>query len=600
MQRKIRTIARYLSPVRPWFPLVNATSLRRDAFAGITNAALVLPQGVAFALIGGLPPQYGLFSAIIVALVAAWWGSSRVMVSGPTTASSALLFITLASLAAPGSQAYIQLAITLTFISGVMQLAAGLAGLGGLITFVSNSVLVGFTAAAALLIAVSQLPGILGIVVEPGGAVPERIARLAPAILGTQPLSVVIAGITFATLLVSLRISRKLPAYLLALVVGSGAAWFLDAPARGIEMFAPLGSVIPSLTTPSFDPGVWRQLVPGAFAVAFVGLLSSISIGKSLAFRTGVPYDSNQEIVGQGLSNIAGSFTQCYASSGSFTRSGVNLECGAETPMSAIFASLMLFLGLVALAPFIEYVPVPAMAAIIIYVAWRLIDWAEIARILRSEPSEVLILSATFLTGLVSDLDFTILIGVMVSLAAFLNSSAHPLVLLGALVRDGQKRVVRNAELEDLPECPQIRIMKINGPIFFASVEHLEREFGRIEARAQQSQTIILIFKAVGKIDLAGADFLIDQVRKSRARGRDMHVIVAAKPILEAMRRFHVTETIGAPNLHSHKTDAMAAAVRHADDSICATCELRLFRECAGKAGAERARPASSNEEVSQ
>lgn len=598
MPSKTRTIVHYLSPIRPWFPMVTMATLRRDAFAGVTNAALVLPQGVAFALIAGLPPQYGLFSAIIIALVAAYWGSSRIMVSGPTTASSALLFVTLASLAAPGSPAYIQLAITLTFISGIMQLAAGLAGLGALIAFVSHSVLVGFTAAAALLIAVSQLPGILGVAVAPGGAVPERIARLARAIFDTQLLSVLIAAITLATLLVLLRISRKLPAYLLALAAGSGAAWFLEAPARGIAMFAPLDSVIPSLTTPSFDPAIWGQLVPGAFAIAFVGLLSSISIGKSFAFRTGTPYDTNQEIVGQGLSNIAGSFTQCYAGSGSFTRSGVNLESGAETPMSAVFASLMLFVGLVALAPFIHYVPVPAMAAIIIYVAWRLIDRAEIARILRSEPSEVLILLATFLTGLVSNLDFAILVGVMVSLAAFLNASAHPLVLLGALARDGQKRVVRNAELEDLPECPQIRIMKINGPIFFASIEHLEREFARIEARAGQNQTIILILKAVGKIDLSGADFLIEEARKARARGRQIHVIVAAKPVLAAIRRFHVSEAIGVRNLHSHKSDAIAAAVCEADNSICATCELRIFHECAAKAGAEEAPPVSADQEL--
>lgn len=588
MLDKIRILSGYFSPIRPWFPLVGPATLKRDALAGITNAALVLPQGVAFALIAGLPPEYGLFSAIIIALVAAYWGSSRIMVSGPTTATSALLFVTLAGLAMPGTPNYIQLAITLTFISGVMQLAAGMAGLGALIAFVSHSVLVGFTAAAALLIAVSQLPGILGVVVEPGGAVPERIERLFPAILETQLLSVFIAVVTLATLLILLRINRRLPAYLMALIVGSGVAYILSAPARGVAMFQPLESIIPKLTAPSFDPSIWGQLFPGAFAIAFVGLLSSISIGKNFAFRTGTAYDSNQEIIGQGLSNIAGSFTQCYAGSGSFTRSGVNLESGAETPMSSVFASLLLFVGLVALAPFIEYVPVPAMAAIIIYVAWRLIDRLEIMRILHSEPSEVLILSATFLTGLISDLDFAILVGVIVSLAVFLNSSAHPLVLLGALASDGEKRAVRNAELEDLPECPQIRIMKINGPIFFASVEHLEREFARIEARAGQAQTIILILKAVSKIDLAGADFLIDQTRRCRATGRDIHVIAAAKPVLAAMKRFHVTETIGERNMHGHKKDAIAAAVRAADESICANCELRLFHECAGKAGADK------------
>lgn len=574
-----------LSLRRPWHADVTSATLRKDAVAGLTGAAIVLPQGVAFALIAGLPPEYGLFSAIVLGVIAALWGSSRVMVSGPTTAISALVFVTLSGFVAAGTPDFIALAITLTFMVGVMQLIAGMAGLGALIAFVSHSVILGFTAAAAVLISVSQLPAILGVQVQQGGEVVERISRLLPELPALDWSAVIVALVTFASLVVMQRIDRRLPAFVLALVIGALVAHLPVWPAGQIAFFAPLDSVVPALTTPSFDPDLWGQLLPGAAAIAFVGLLEAISIGKSFAARRGDRYDSNQELIGQGLSNVTGSFAQCYVGSGSFTRSGLNLESGAQTPLAAVFASGFLLLALVVVGPLVPLVPVPAMSAVILYVALRLINIREIRHILQSGGSETLILVSTFLTGIFSELDFAIMVGVLVSLVVFLKDSAQPLVAVGAPILKNGRRAFGNAEALDLPECPQIRMMRVEGPIFFASVEHIEREFDRIEARARTRQTRILSLKGVSKIDLTGADFLIDRARKARAQGRDMHLIASAAPTLRTLKRFGVLDIVGQDNIHAHKTEAIVEAVRRADDGICARCTLRVFTECAGKPG---------------
>ena len=576
---------RRLSPVRPWFREVSRDTLRADVIAGCTNAAIVLPQGVAFAIIAGLPPEYGLFTAIVVCAIAAFWGASKIMVSGPTTAISAVVFATLVEMATPGSVDYIALALTLTFMVGVLQLISGIVGLGGLIAFVSHSVIVGFTAAAAFLIAASQLSGTLGIQTEGGGGVVERLARVFHHINETNAAAVVVSVATLLTILLINRIDKRIPAYILALVVGAVVAYWYGGEDAGLRMFAPLTSVLPAVTAPQFSPTVIGDLLPGAVAVAFVGLLEAISIGKSFAFRRGERYDSNQEIVGQGLSNIIGSFLQSYAGSGSFTRSGLNAESGARTPMAALFAALVLCVALYVVAPLVRFVPTAAMATIILYVAWKLINFHEIRHIVTSSRSETGILLATFLTGVLSELDFAIFVGVLVSLAVFLNKSAHPSIGVGAPMEQAGRRVFRNAYANNLPECPQIANLRIEGPLFFGSVEHVDEKFRQIEDRFGKLRSTVLNLKGVGKIDLTGADFILGECRAARGRGQDYHLIASHKSSRDALRRLHVTEVVGEDHIHFTKSDAIRAAVAKADDDICRSCRLRVFHECAGKPG---------------
>jgi len=568
-----------LSPIRPWLSSVDRTTVRQDLIAGLTNAAIVLPQGVAFAIIAGLPPEYGLYTAMVTAVIAAWWGASAIMVSGPTTAISAILFATLSNYAEPATASYVSLALTVTFLVGVLQLGAGLIRIGGLISFISHSVIVGFTAAAALLIAASQLPGALGVTTERGGGVIERFLRVLEAYEDTNIIAIAIAGLTLGSLVMSQKIDKRIPSYLLALAVGSLAAWALGAADSGISFFSPLPSVLPSLQMPDLAPKSLIELLPGAATIAFVGLLEAISIGRTFALRRHERYDANQEIVGQGLSNAIGSFFQAYAGSGSFTRSGLNAESGARTPMSAIFAAAILLCMLFLIAPFVVYIPVPAMSGIILYVAWRLINFQEIRHILTSR-SETAILAATFLTGSLTDLELAIVAGVIGSLTVFLYRSAHPYVAVGAPAISGGERVFRNAEHFDLRQCPEISMTRIEGNLFFASVEAIEARFRELDATQPSQKTRLLALKGVGKIDLSGADLLLNEIRNQRARGGDLHITALFPVLLRSLERLGVLKELGPQNLHDGKRHAIAAAVSRVDPEICRTCTARVFLEC--------------------
>ncbi len=509
-----------------------------------------------------------------------------VMVSGPTTAISAVLFSTLAPFAEAGSEQFVLLALTLTIMIGFLQIVAGVARLGGLIAFISHSVIVGFTAAAALLIAASQLAPSLGVETGRGGGVVERILRVIEHIDQINPIACTIAGLTLASIVLCQAVSRRIPAFLIALLVGGVSGQLLGAEANGIRMFDELPSVIPSFSLPAASLAQAIDLIPGAFAIAVVGLLEAISIGRTFAARRYEPYDSNQEIIGQGLSNFLGGFLNCYAGSGSFTRSGLNAESGAQTPLSAILAAAWLMLLLLLLAPMVVYIPVPAMGGIILYVAWKLINFAEIRHI-RHSRRETSILIATFLSGVFIELEYAIVVGVILSLVFFLHASANPFVAVGAPMEANGQRKLRNADRHNLPQCPEVSFRRIQGQIFFGSVEELERRFSAINTSNPGQNIVVLVLKGIETIDLTGANFLNRQIRRARALGGDFFIVAAYPGLINALRSYGTLEILGDDHLLASKREAIAEAVSIVPRSACERCTARVFLECAERPGGQ-------------
>ncbi|MEM8741734.1 MAG: SulP family inorganic anion transporter [Pseudomonadota bacterium] len=576
-------------PALGWMPRLTRRDLRADTLAGLTGAAIVLPQGVAFAIIAGLPPEYGVYTAIVTAFIAALFGSSSVMVSGPTTAISVVVFTTLAPLAEPGTARYIELALLLTVMVGIIQIVAALARLGQIVAFVSHSVMTGFTAAAALLIGVSQLPDALGVTVERGGTVVDRLVRTIEAADAVSLAALTISAATLVTVAVLQSISKKLPGFLVALVVGGAIGWLFRNNGTEVPMVGALPAALPAFYIPIFDFSDISLLGQGAFAIALIGLLEALSIGRAMAIRRHERFNATQEIFGQGLSNLVGGFFQCYVGSGSFTRSGINMEVGARTPLAAMLSSVFLAAMTLLLLPLIAFIPTPAIAGLILYVAWRLIDRREIRHILTSSSSETAVLGVTFAAGLLVELDFAIYLGVIASLMVFLHKTSQPVLGVGApKLVNGQRKFVAARE-NNLPECPQITILRLDGTLYFGSVEHVERAFRRVERERPQARIKVLILKGVGNIDLAGADLLIDEIRQARARGGEFHMIAQFAPLLNRMAQLHVLDELNEANLHLNKGTAIEAAVAQADNEICRTCRLRVYHECAGKPGARAA-----------
>jgi SulP family sulfate permease len=575
-------------PARNWLSQVNAHSMRADAFAGFTNAAIVLPQGVAFATIAGLPPEYGLYTAMITAVIAAVFGSSMIMISGPTTAISAVLFATLSDIASPGTQRYIELALMITVMVGIFQMAGGFAKLGGIVSFVSHSVMTAFTAAAALLIAVSQLAGALGVHVERGGNVIERLWRLGEHFVEVNPIAVLISGVTLVSAIILAKTLPKLPGFLIALIIGSVLAYYMDASASGVAMVGALPNDLPSLHAPSVTFGDIGTLAPGAAAIALVGLLEAISIGRAFAVRRKEDFDANQEMLGQGLSNTVGGFFQCYAGSGSFTRSGVNAAAGAMTPMSGLFASAFLALILLFVAPLVAYIPVPAMAGLILFVAWKLIDVAEFRHIIETRGAETVILCLTLAAGLFIELDFAIYVGVISSLCVFIYESASPeLPIISPIETENGQRKFRAIGKPAPDLCPQLLIMRLDGPLFFGSVETVEKRLKEIRKQHKRQKHWIFTMKSVGKIDLAGADLLIKTIREVKADSGTFRIVAHFDPLINSLERLHVTDELGEGMLYSSKFEAVAAATLDLDKHVCKGCLRDMFSECDGLREAE-------------
>ncbi|PIB25847.1 sulfate transporter [Amylibacter kogurei] len=568
-------------PARQWLGQVTGATLRADAFAGFTNAAIVLPQGVAFATIAGLPAEYGLYTAMITAVVAAMFGSSMVMISGPTTAISAVLFATISDIAAPGSARYIELALMMTILVGLFQIAGGIGRLGGLVSFVSHSVMTAFTAAAALLIGVSQLAGAFGVHVERGGNVVERIYRLFENIGTINSYAVLISLGTLTIAILSQKIAPKLPGFLIALLAGSFAAYALDAAAHGVHMIGALPAIVPSLNPPTSVIGEIGVLAPGAAAIALVGLLEAISIGRAFAVRRKENFDANQEMIGQGMSNFIGGFFQCYAGSGSFTRSGVNATAGAMTPLSGVFASVFLLLILLFTAQLVAFIPTPAMAGLILFVAWKLIDVHEIKHIIETKSAETVILLLTLGAGLLIELDFAIYVGVIASLAVFVYESARPdLTITAPMVAANGDRKFRDAVKNDLEQCPQLVSLSIDGPLYFGSVEHVEKRLKRIRRRNPRQINMVLYLKGGAKVDLAGADLLISIIREIKSVGGSFRIVANVQTLIDSLERLHVIDELGAKNLFHSKGEAVADAMRDFNLRVCKACIRDVFREC--------------------
>ena len=405
-------------PFLAWWPLLrNRSVLRADVLAGLTGAIVVLPQGVAFATLAGMPPAYGLYSAMIPCIIAALFGSSRVMVTGPANAISLTVLAIIAPLAQPESARYVQLVITLAFMVGVWQLLLALARAGKLIGYVSHTVIVGFTAGAAVLIVNSQIRNFFGVDITRGASVLQTVMQFATNFTQIQPVTAAIGGLTVLAALLWQPLNRIVPAMLIAVVVGSIVAAFARwvDPTLVIKTVDALPGALPPLSMPDLSLDTLRMLLIPSIAMTLLALAEAVSIAQALAKRRNEPLDGNQEFLGQGMANVIGSFFSAYPASGSFNRSGVNVAAGAFTPFSAIMASVFLVAILFFVAPLAQFLPLAAVAAILFLVAWNLIDRREI-RYLLSDKFERITLLATFVATLVMPLEWAILLGVGVSL----------------------------------------------------------------------------------------------------------------------------------------------------------------------------------------
>lgn len=391
--------------------------LRADLLAGLIGAIVVLPQGMAFATLAGMPPAYGLYAAMVPCVIAALFGSSRLMVTGPANAISLTTMALVAPLAVVGSSQYVSLVLTLTFMVGVFQLVLGFARFGTWVDKVPHSVIAGFTAGAAVLIVNSQIGTLLGLDLARGLSVAKTVHAVLTSPQTIQALPLIAAGATILINVLALRRSRWMPPILLAVVGGTAVTWL----AAGLLSVQPatvqaLSGALPPLSLP--DLRLMPSLGVAALVMTLLAVTEAMAIAKAVARRTKEPFDGNQELVGQGLANLAGAFFSSYPASGSFNRSGVNVAAGARTPLAAISAAVLLVAILYFVAPWARYLPLAVIAGLLCVVAAGLIDVREITHLWREEPRDRAALIVTFVGTVTLSLEWAIVLGLVVSWVA--------------------------------------------------------------------------------------------------------------------------------------------------------------------------------------
>lgn len=579
---ELQVFAARLFPFLKWWPMVSRRTVRADALAGLTGAMVVLPQGVAFATIAGLPPEYGLYAAMVPAVIAALFGSSWHLVSGPTTAISIVIYSTMSGIAVPGTPEYIRLVLMVTFLTGIFQLAMGLARMGTLVNFISHTVVLGFTAGAGLLIISTQLPNFLGIPMPRGISFAETLQL---TVAGLDQINWYVASVGMLTLLVGLFVRRRfnrLPYMIVAMIAGSlytaalGLIPQLDARSQ-IETVKALSGVFPQFSAPEFSLEALRKTASIAVAITMLGLTEAVSIARAIAVRSEQRIDGNQEFIGQGLSNIAGSFFSAYASSGSFNRSGLNYEAGARTPLAAVLSSVFLLLIVLMVAPLVQFLPVPTMAGILFLVAWGLIDIAQIRNIIRTSLPESIVLAVTLLATLFVQLEFAIYAGILLSLMLYLKRTSHP-VILDVKPDPGEGSYHYSADT-GLPDCPQLKCVRINGSLFFGAVDHVQQVLQHYGERTAQKH-LLVVAGGINFVDVAGAEMLAHEAKRRKRAGGGLYFYRIKDEVVRLLKRGGYMRDIGEDHVFAVRQPAIAAIYPKLDTATCRECKLRIFREC--------------------
>jgi sulfate permease, SulP family len=535
-----------LLPFLQWWPRVNHVTLRADITAGATGALIVLPQAVAFAAIAGMPPEYGIYAAIIPTVVAALFGSSWHLMAGPTTATSIVIFSTMSAVAIPFTTSYVELVLVMSLLAGVLKLAMGVLRMGVLVNFVSQTVLLGFTAGAGILIAASQIHQFLGLEMPPGQSFVEIVTFVARHLNDIDWYVASIAMVSLVSGIVLKRWFPKAPYMIVALALGGLYAYALRfipgfALHHHVAVISALPSPIPHFAPPRLSFETIRKTASAAVVVGIVGLTEAMSIGRAIAQRSGQRIDANQEFIGQGLANILGGFFSAYAASGSLNRTGLNYEAGAKTPLSSILSAAFLVVLLFAVAPLAQYLPLPAMAGVLLIVGWGLVDLAQIRKVLHVSRSEAAVLIVTLLATLFAGLGMAVYLGVIISLMLYLRRTSQPRV--ARVVPDPVEygSLWRRTDIDP----SHVGIIRIRGSIFFGAAEYVREALRDLETDGAEYSHVVLDLVGVNFIDSAGVKMLAEEALRKRRMGGALYLYRANDSVLNVLERAGQYDAIG-------------------------------------------------------
>ena len=544
-------------PILDWLPSYNRKWLKGDISAGLTVGVMLIPQGMAYAMLAGLPPIYGLYASIIPLIIYAIFGTSRQLAVGPVAMVALLIAAGVGTLAQPVTEAFIALAVTLALLVGIIQLAMGVFRLGFLVNFLSHPVITGFTSAAALIIGFSQLKHLLGLDIPRSNYIHEIIGgAFANA-----------SAINFATLLVGLgaivlilfikKMKFVIPGPLLAVAFGIVAVWSFGLFEQGVKIVGEVPQGLPPFALPDFEWASIKTLFPIALTIAFIGFMESIAVAKAIQSKhKDYKLVPNQELIALGLANIGGAFFKAFPTTGGFSRTAVNDQSGAKTGMAAIISAALIALTLLFLTPLFYYLPKAILASVIMVAVFGLIDFKETIYLWKADRADFWMLVSTFAGTLILGIEEGILIGVVLSLAMLIYRTTTPhYAILGKIPG---KPHYRNIERFDQVEQRQdIMIFRFDARLYFANVNFFRQKIeDEIEKRRDDLKLVILDADSMNSIDSSGVHTLIDFNGFSKNKGLEFYIAGMKGPVRDTAHRSGLIDKLG--------TDKFFFRIQHA------------------------------------
>lgn len=533
-------------PILDWFPTYGKEAFKGDLAAGLTVGVMLIPQGMAYAMLAGLPPIYGLYASILPLILYAIFGTSRQLAVGPVAMVSLLIAAGVGAVAEIGSETYIQLAILLALMVGLIQFLMGLFRLGFLVNFLSHPVVSGFTSAAALIIGFSQLKHLLGIDIPRSNFIHEIVYAAAANIGATNLYTLGIGLFAIAMILGIKRLKIRIPGPLVAVVFGIVVVWGFGLQEQGVKIVAEVPSGLPSFAWPSFN---WEQiqlLLPIALAISFIGFMESIAVAKAIQSKhKNYEVIPNQELIGLGLANIGGSLLQAFPTTGGFSRTAVNDQTGAKTGMASIISAGLIILTLLFLTSLFYFLPKAILASVIMVAVFGLIDYKEAMHLWKHYRPDFWMLAITFIGTLALGIEEGVMIGVILSLAMMVYQTTRPHIAeLGKIPGKPHYRNVHR--FDHLEERKDILIVRFDARLYYANVAYFQEAMKELMAKKGKALDLfILDADSMNGMDSTGVHTLEELVAYCKNQDIDFFMVGVKGPVRDILHRFGFYHKIG-------------------------------------------------------
>lgn len=544
--------------------------LRKDLLAGLTVAVVEVPQAMAYALIAGVPPQYGIYTSIIQGTLGALLSSCEHLTTGPTNTQSLLIASAVSRVAAMAGHPvggpeyvaiYLQLVFSLTLIKGLMQLGFAALRLGDMVRYVSRSVIVGVAAGAGILIIVGQIPAFLGVAPRPRDpndwwGVLGTLQRTWPSLGEVDGWAVGMGLVALVVVIGTRMISRLLPGALVAVVITAAIIAVTGVlPDQPHLLVGELPRGLPSFHLPWTSLGEVRELLGGALALAMLGMLESVAIGKTLAAKSGERINSNQEFFAQGMTNAVSSFFQCIPGSGSFSRSALDYDAGAQTRFAAVFNACFVATIFLLLAGQARYIPLSSLAAVLFVIAYGLIDWRYMVRVARSSRSDGLVCFTTLVSTLVAPLEYAIFIGIFLNIGLYLRKASR--LHLNEMVQTKQGPFIERP-IRDRLGTEQVLFLQLEGGLFFAVADELQDRLRLILDSGVR--VVVFRLKRTHMIDTTVLDELSDFIDQMKKRNRHVILCGVRSELMTVLRNYAIVDQVGKENVFPAGDNVFASA----------------------------------------